>query len=75
MIKKNQPTNLTGYVSVGLIFPAKTILLTFAPHELRAEEAQCGSFLSSLPCAHIKYLGSSYLPYPQGHTYFTDTYL
>ena len=51
MIKKNQPTNLTGYVSVGLVFPAKIILLTFAPHELRAEEAQCGSFLPAL-CPH-----------------------
>lgn len=69
--KENQSTNIIGYVSAGLISSQpKLIHLTFAFQELRAEEAHF-----SLPCAHIKYLGSSYLSHPQGHTYFIDTYL
>lgn len=48
MIKKNQPTNLTGYVSVGLIFPAKTILLTLLP--TNSELKRLSATLSFPPC-------------------------
>lgn len=62
-----------GYVSAGLISLAKLFIGSLLPQELGLNVLRAASL--PLHFAHMHYLGSSDLPRPQGHTYFTDTYL